>query len=344
MSRGVDKFFLWLILTTAFCSNGFTQKNISLRSDTIYLDTVINGKPQVLRTIRVYDTLWLFSNLDYRSGKPLFQYSGFLIKDTISPNLTTEFKSKPWYEAGFSYYNTPGFFDEQVFSDYGSAMENIHGIGAFVNVFAPMNKFYLRSGLDLNYFEANVNDQFQLQKIDSTINLVPYTYDSIIIDTAYFLDINQLPDTVYIMHVDTFNYTVQDTLEEVDYDTTYNKKNLTFTNRYFYIEMPLLFGYTFNFSPFELGLEGGVYLTWLARVKGNAINKNHSLRQLNEKYFHRLNLDLALRFRVIYNLPSTNAITITPGLRYTFFDIYRNDQVVARKIPRLFIALGYNFY
>ena len=257
--------------------------------------------------------------------------------------LEAPFTSQPWIETGISYYFNNSFVNKSLLNKKES-YQNTTGFGAYVNTFIPYENFYVRSGVNMSYFRSQIDGTYKISELDSTINHVPYTYDSVIIDTAYFLDTDQLPDTVYIMHVDTFNMTIYDTVRQVDYDTSNVNKSLNFTNRYFYLEMPFLFGYNFVFRPFELALESGFYLTWLARVKGKVINKSHFLKQLDEKYFHRVNFDAALRVRLKYNISASKAITFSPAIRYSLFSIYRNDQVVARRNLRFGVALGYIFY
>ncbi len=336
MFKEWGKTALLLLIAVLLFPKAYSQSNISIRSDTVFLDTLINNKPHVFRKIIVYDTLWLTAKLPVRPHGLLSLKTH--TPDFVRPQNTIEapFKYKPWIEAGIHYYTIDRFYNKGLFENYHETFRNTNGFGAYTNIFFPYGNFYLRTGLDMSFSRSRINNDYKLAYYDS----VPYTYDSIVIDTAYFLDTDQLPDTVYIMHVDTFSMTVNDTAQQVKYDTSM----LNLTNRYFYLEMPFLLGYNFVLRPFEVALESGVYLTWLARVKGKVIDKAHFIRQLDENYFHRVNLDFAFRFRLKYNLSATKALTLTPGFRYSLFSIYRNDQVVARKNLRWGVALGYIFY
>ena len=343
MFNGRGKISFILVGTALLANMAYSQQNLSIRSDTVYFDTIVDNKSQVYRKIIIYDTLWLTDRLPARKAglmSLLTDPPRFVLPAT---KIEAPFTYQPWIETGISYYFNNSFVNKSLLNKKES-YQNTTGFGAYVNAFIPYENFYVRSGLNMSYFRTEIDGAYKISELDSTISHIPSTYDSVIIDTAYFLDTDQLPDTVYVMHVDTFNMTIYDTVRQVDCDTSSVNKSLHFTNRYFYLEMPFLFGYNFIFRPFELALESGFYLTWLARVRGKVINRSHFLKQLDDKYFHRVNFDAALRFRLKYNISSSKAITFSPGIRYSLFSIYRNDQIVARRNLRFGVALGYIFY
>lgn len=320
-----------------------SQTKLSIRADTTFFDTIINGKKQVVRSIIFFDTLLLMPPLKTRKANTFSRpvESALISAPQTAPEAI--FPYKPEWEAGVSFYKNylPGMYKN---FDYRANHNQGYTTGIYMHRKMPVNRWHWRLGLNLSYTQSYMDINRPFEQIDTSYNYIPYTYDSVFIDTAFFLDVNQLPDTVYIMHIDTFNFEVNDTLTETLYDTTTAYAGFEHINRYFHIELPVLFGYSFKFKNFSLDMEAGAYLRWLARVKGQTVDKYYGIRQLDEKYFHRITLDGAMRFRFSLPLSNLRTLTFTPQIRYTLFDIYRNDQFNTKKIIRVGFALGYIFY
>jgi hypothetical protein len=179
---------------------------------------------------------------------------------------------------------------------------------------------------------------------DSTIYEQPTSYDSIIIDTAYYIDPEQWPDTVvYIMDIDTFVKTVYDTIRHTDYDTTHIKNKYKLTNRYFYLELPILVGRTFAVGPLEIELEGGFYAGWLARVQLRMYDTDNSIRQLNNKYAHKFSIDVGAALRIKIPIDKKKYIAVQTGIRHGLWNFYTNDALNTKKITKINIGISYIF-
>ncbi len=334
---------LIVLILACFSFELQAQQHNETRCDTIYRDTLINGKRYIIQQILLYDTLFLAKPIRKRTQNKLYEPKKFSFQGPNVKPIIAPLPKKYEMEYGFNFYQGYRPILGSHIRDFQGATRSIKDFGSFFNVTLPFSNLYARIGGGLRYTREQTWYNLAFQDIDTAYNYIPYTFDSTFIDTAYFLDVSQLPDTVYIMHVDTFNFTVQDTIVETLYDTTTGLQAFEQINRFFYIEIPLLVGYSFPLESFDLGFETGVYINWLAQVRGRTLDKSYGIRQLDEKYFHRVTVDLALRIRFKYYLNGTNAFTLTPDFRYSLYDLYRNNEFATRKILRYGLVFGYIF-
>ncbi len=342
---GMGKAGNLLIILLLVCINFAlqAQQYNKSRCDTIYRDTTINGKKFIIQQIILYDTLFSAKPIKKREQGLLFSpreisFHGPNVKPIFAPTVR-----KYEMEYGFSYHQGYRPVLGSSLRDFQGASRTIKDFGTFFNVTAPFSNWYARSGAGLKYTQEKTWYNLSFQDIDTSYNYIPYTIDSSFIDTAYFLDVSQLPDTVYIMHIDTFNFTVHDTIVETMYDTTTGLREFEQVNRFFYVEIPILIGYNIPLKNLNIGFETGMYVNWLAQVRGRTIDKSYGIRQLDEKYFHRVTVDLAFRIRFKYYLNGSSSFTLTPDFRYSLYDLYRNNEFATRKILRYGLVFGYIF-
>ncbi len=343
--------FLFLISFSLSGQNRDTGQQI-IRADTIFEQRVIDGKQVTVRRIRIYDTVYIMRKMTSRPFQLNKQQNTLPAPKLFPAPKFRQSLSHFGLEAGVamqiwekSPYQAPVSFPTELYPTINhSKAKSVITPGIFGNVSYCKNNWYVKSGLQLHYFSEQHQLETQRTITDSTIYEQPTSYDSIIIDTAYYVDPDQWPDdTVYIMNIDTFVKTVYDTIRHTDYDTTHIKNKYKLTNRYFYLELPILVGRTFAVGPLEIELEGGFYAGWLARVQLRMYDTDNSIRQLNNKYAHKFSIDVGAALRIKIPIDKKKYIAVQSGIRHGLWNIYTNEALNTEKITRINIGISYIF-
>lgn len=314
--------------------------NYYLKADTTYKDTVIGGRDVVIRNITIYDTVYVLSNMKYRNCALAFTQPSILLDSLHEMNIVAPGYSNWDFEAGLSYGVGMPFQFIHGNSLQKNAVRSVNYYEGFLHGSRYYNNWYVKSGVNLSFSNEHDTNSQVLSGIDSS-DVYVFTYDSLFIDTSYFIDLTQLPDTVYqmiITHIPDYPY----------HDTIYRKYrqkvNRSAINRYFRVGVPLLMGYVVNLRKFDIAFEGGVYFNMLVSVNGKANDYYNNIRQLREKYFYRLTADATLRIQFRYKLKSLRYLTFTPLMRYNLIDTYKNTNFPKNKILSFRFAFGYNFH
>ncbi|PLX23031.1 MAG: hypothetical protein C0599_05130 [Salinivirgaceae bacterium] len=310
-----------------------------LKADTTYSDTVIGGRSVVVRNITIYDTVYIVPKSSPRELSfklPPFSFTGLnsIVKTAPASGFKNmDFEAGMSFGLGFPYQPRIGY-DEAL-----KSIDNTTFFDGFIHGAWYYKNWYVKSGINLSYAQEKINYSREVTQIDST-DFYTYTIDTILIDTSYFLNIELLPDSVYIMFIDTSSYLYSDTL--------FKKKSAIVKSepisRYFRIGIPLLFGHVFEYKKFDLALEAGFYFNTLVYVNGKTLDYDNNLQQLKNKYLYRFTTDAAFRMQFRYKLKSLRYVTLTPIVRYNLWDVYSNPHFVRRKNLSFRFAIGYNFY
>jgi hypothetical protein len=310
-----------------------------LKADTTYSDTVIGGRSVVIRNITIYDTVYIMPEnsmrkLNFSIPSPSFSELDSNIEPGKLPGIMNwEFETGISYGAGFPFQPKVGYHDAL------KSIENISFFEGFLHGAWYNKNWYFKSGLNLSYTRERLNYSKNVSETDS-LDFYTYSYDTIKIDTSYYLNLLLLPDSVYIMFIDTSPYLYTDTLFRNKIRTIKSEP----IARYFRIGVPVLVGHVFEYKKFDLAIETGFYFNMLVNVNGKTVDYHNNLRQLNHKYLYRFSNDFALRMQFRYKLKSLRYVTLTPVVRYNLWDVYSDPEFVRRKNLSFRFAIGYNFY
>jgi hypothetical protein len=339
------RYFFYIILL--LCGLPLSGQNISegnsdnflLRADTVYIDTVINGRDVVVRNITIFDTVFLMSSQSLRPFKFKQEDLSLYSSKLESPNFTSKQFDNIELEAGLIYgFGLPSNPFVSNAKPY-SSIEKIEFLEGYVHGAMYFNKWYLKTGLNLsinkNTFSFSKNNSI----VDST-DFYSFSFDSLRIDTIYFLDITVLPDTAYIRIIKKANFVVNDTIYK-NKTTSFRKEVI---NKQFRLGIPLLAGRVFRFNKFDLAIESGIYLNLFVKAKGNTMDYHNNTRKLKDSYLYRYSTDFALRAQFRYKLNNLRYLSITPILRYNLLSHYSDPDILQSKILSFRFAIGYNFY
>lgn len=333
------------------------DKNKTTRTDTIYEQKMINGKLTTIRRIILYDSVSLIPKIKPRRNRNIFINQQANVEKIPQPTfqkiITKPQFKKPIIGQAFGLStsiwhktiqpNPPFISNVGTIHDFESKPNPLIFMGGFYNASIHYQNWYFKTGFQLQTSKQTTNFRTIKTHIDSTIFKEPITYDSIVIDTIYYLDITQLPDTIYFTHIDTFTQTINDTLLHTFYDTLTRRNKYKLTNRYFYIEIPLMAGHTFNMGSTKLSIDAGVILTLLSQVRLRLTDQNHNITQLNHKYAHSLNLDVRTAIHWRFPIAHKKYITCSSGIQYNLLNLYKNHNFDTHKKIRLNFAIGYFF-
>lgn len=350
-------FFWFLFIPATILSQIVPSRDVGTRVDTVFEQRVIDGKLTTVRRIIIYDSVKIVPKLNYRKSafdlstkppKPISYISQNPTHIKIPPNnnlqqFSTEIgvSSTLWYKTVQPQYPDLGLLSPVY--QVERVTEPLLTTGLYVNSFYNWGSWYVRTGTSLQTGKQNALIKSTSIYVDSTMVFNPIQYDTAIIDTVRVLDITQLPDTVYVTLIDTFTQTINDTLVHTSYDSSRVTEQYKLTNRYFYIEIPLMVGYDFDIGKSKLSLEAGVLFTSLTRVRLRLSSQNHSIRQLSDKYAHTINLDGGGRISWRFPVLDSRYIRFSAGIRYGIVNLYQNHNYHIHQKMRWSFAIGYFF-
>jgi len=206
-----------------------------------------------------------------------------------------------------------------------------------------INNWVVSTGLSLKYSTQNIDVKYQKLSIDTTFTWIHNQHDTSFVDTINLLDISQLPDTVYITKLVNRDSVILDSAKNYKYDSTYNNKIYVHCNRYYYLELPLIFGYTFSYKKLLFTVQAGGIFSWLTKSYVYSIADSEGIKYFETKDFNRIAIDAYLGFRIKYEFSNLNGILLTPYIRYPIIEEFSNDSFVGSKNLRVGIRLGYLF-
>jgi len=338
-------------------SQNLPYQEIGTRIDTIFEQRVIDGKLTTVRRIVFYDSVVVIPKLRIRKGN-------FLLNNDLQDFRPTQFPSFSAIESPpvskIKHYSSEFGLSTTIWNktiepqnpDLGllfpsfrveNSTNPIITAGLYANSFYHMGDWYIKSGVNFQTGRQKAQISTVSTQVDSTITLIPREYDTTIIDTLQVLDITQLPDTVYVTLIDTFTQTINDTLVHKDYDSTRINNRYKLTNRYIYLEIPLMVGRNFRLGETNLAIEAGFVVSVLSRVRLRLSSMDNSICQLSDKYAHTINLNVAGGVSWRFPVLDSRYVKLSLGVKYDFLNLYQNHNYHVRKKMRGSFAIGYYF-
>lgn len=310
-----------------------------LKADTTYSDTIIGGRSVVVRNITIFDTVFIVEKKSLRPHR--FDLQSNIIEHGKFGllGISTPLKSKWEFEAGVGIGLGTPFQPNIGYDQRVKSIESTKFYETFIHGSRYFGSWYLKSGVNFSYSQEKLSYTERISVIDSS-DLYTFSYDSVLVDTFYLLDLTQLPDSVYLTFIRRLPVLISDTL--------YNNKLLLqqkeHVNRYFRLGFPILVGRVFNLGRFDLALEGGLYTNLLVNVRGKSVDIGNNIISLRQNYMYRVTCDAALRLQFRYKFKSLKYVTLTPLVRYNLIDLYKAPMLMRNKILSFRFAVGYNFY
>ncbi len=281
--------------------------------DTIYTEEII------VDTVHIYDTLDLDRKIDKK-------------KITISQNLP---KIHSIYNIKKQQINS-SLFGSKIFADLIYSPLYTNSLFSSVDIYSEArqnNKYALSpligfsTGININYYNkkltyssgllfSQIKEQFSYTAtkdiIDTSYFYKYFTYPVSQIDTIWFINIDTLlftGDTIYEAFLDTNYVYYMDSLYTSKLDSTEINYYDKYVNKYFYLELPLIFGYKINHIRFsiipEIGLILGIILNSQGKIislenieRTNDINKETQLSPVLFSLYTGVRFDYFLTKRI----------------------------------------------
>ncbi len=214
-------------------------------------------------------------------------------------------------------------------------------------------------GLGFNFHKKSsvFSSGIQLFTVRENFNFLATKFlTDTILDYEYFIRTELTVDSVAILNIDTLLATgdsVYFYIKDTDYisfldsniieliDTLESKYKDKSTNRYRYIEIPLIYSYTINRFNYTFSPEIGIITSFFVNSKGKIVSlANHKVSKeiKDESDFSAVNLSLYTGFRLNYKLSYRYDFFTTAFYRRNINSIFRNYPVITR-----FNSFGFNF-
>ena len=317
MEKNINIFFLLIILLSF---------NVYSQNDTIRI------KKEILKydTIAVYDTVFVdeFEDeyLDLYFSVDVF-YSPMFISNTISNfNFGDDFSS---------------YLD---FRNKSETFNVSHRIGFLGNVY--LGSYGISTGISFSFLSQDYNYDLTQTQVDKNI-----TYDIMqnteweveVIDTFYQVTPT---DTNMIIVTDSTQITSYDSTEIIRYDTTKTGEKLDGTNKFRYLEIPLIANYTFYVDKFDFTLKSGLITSLLIHENGKslmAINPKE-VSALNDIPYAKIGFSIYLGIKARYNY--NEAISIFAETYYikSIKSSYEKNFTLKQYIDRYGLKLGVEYF
>ncbi len=220
---------------------------------------------------------------------------------------------------------------------------SLPGFTSGVNMGIGINDWTVKTGIAYTQLRNKIRFNNKTTDIDTSINY-DYTYDSywdvFLLESYAKITGN---DTTWVEIYDSTWITTVDTTEIAHYDTSVSGLQHNGINRYSYIEIPLIIGYTFKINDniscsFNTGIIAGIYI----HAKGKTLNPDDgkTLIALNRVPFAKTRFMYTGGINVHYTL--TRQWKVLAGARYrqSLNSIYAKDYALSNKMNHVGMHTG----
>lgn len=221
---------------------------------------------------------------------------------------------------------------------------NSFGFGLGLDYF--YKRLYINSGISYFYNRQKIN----FDKVETEINTITdfqYFDNSVwIYDTVWFLDLDEYlnGNIVYIPHVDSINFVFKDSISIARNDTVL--KNLSFSaeSRLSYIEIPVVFGYSFKTGKLEFIPKAGIIGGMLIDKKGNFYNVySNEISPIAEIPFRKFNLDYYISLNLNYSITKRFGIYVEPYFRGNVINSFNGIYALDLRSMRYGLRTGISY-
>jgi hypothetical protein len=221
---------------------------------------------------------------------------------------------------------------------------NSFGFGLGIDYF--YRRFYINSGI--SYFTNRQKINFE--KVETEINTITefqYFDNSVwIYDTVWFLDLDEYlnGNIVYIPHVDSTNFVFKDSISIAIKDTVLKNLNYSAENSMSYIEIPVVFGYSFKTGKLEIIPKAGIIGGLLTGKKGNFYDLySDEILPIAEIPYREFNLDYYFSLNLNYSFTKKFGIYVEPYFRDNFINSFNGNYALDLRSMRYGLRTGISY-
>jgi len=281
----ISLIYIPFVFENKLFSNNFKSPKYPNSNDTIIVYDTVYEYDTIYIYETIYDTVFVYDTLHLEITEPVdsinnLKDSTLSINDLDTASLPPDYLSNIKFKIGFCFgiFSNIDFithknienkeFNQLFVSSFKPNLCNSYGINFetfYKNTFfeTGINKTILRENFDFNYQKLNIelNPYFRYFQNTNTE-----------IDTIYFLDLDAYlqGDTVWIPFKDTtYNY-FKDSVLTNNYNTTTSETKNQNINKYYYTEIPIIFGYQLEKNKYNFGIKSGIIFGKIRKIEGNS--------------------------------------------------------------------------
>ena len=303
--------------------------------DTVYRSEIIRDTVEIITVYPVY------SNIKYKDS---VKYSYFNNGQKILPLNRYLFSADIFFSPLYSFHNfssDPIYYDALQLNKTSvkPSLSNTFGLG--INFHRRSSVF--SSGILYTTIRENFNFLATDYLIDTVLGYNFFTTTITEVDTIEFYNIDSLliGDTVIEYYFDTTLITTLDSSLVSKTDTVENKYNDKSDNSYIFIEIPLIYSFTFYRPNITISPEIGIITSFFVNSKGKIVslaNLKQSNKLENESKFAFVNISLYTGLKLTYFINKKFDLFTAAFYRKSINSIFIDYPIISK-----FDNFGFNF-
>ena len=259
-----------------------------------------------------YAQLLKINTLPLKGLKSLFDNNTNLLlikENTFSLPINSSFNSLSWAVSAYYALHKPAISlstnnaeSKPHLSYIETGLQKPQAYGTGFRIEARGRNYLIESGL--SYFDfsqqAKYNTSDFIFNDVSTWNYWDTTYQTIDTIDSYYQVVGI--DTIWIYETETNTITLSDSLLTTVIDTLKDEQTYLFSNNFKYIEIPLIFGYSFNSNRFTTSIKAGLItsLLWRANFQSLTSPSANDVYAFNHNDFPTVQFHLYTGLEVRY--------------------------------------------
>ncbi len=318
------------------------DKELNKVNETFY-DTVI---VTINDTVLYVDTVAVYDTIRYKEPDKKHKKKKKSLFDGLSLGIFTGIEN-----SSFNYNTNTDTLGIMLTNSTSLAMS--YSLGA--NVTCDFDKWKFQTGISYLQLNENFNYTEEINTIDTTASFWEYTplgYTHSFDTVGYQFQIDTLNgDTFFVyvpMIIDSI-IMVYDSSQVYQTESNNSTKNYNIRNKYTYLNIPLMFGYSFYDSK-KLTLTGklGGNIGILLNAKGKSFslvdNKSVIDFDKNSLPFLKTNISWLASINMYIKLEKYMGIYIEPYFRGNLNSMFDNSHAVGLKANAIGLNAGFRFY
>ena len=288
-----------------------------------------------------------------RTEKVIYQYDTLVVYDTVVYYDTLEYEKKYRLSAGMFLspflINSKLFTNNEQLNDFVEFIEQaeyylpgyLFGLAVNINykkLIASLGMSYInvRKKVDYNFVNITLTDKSYYDVFDNS-------YWNVIFIDSFF---QTTPDTTWIFVYDSTYVPSTDSIFINDYDTTSNSANYNETNKYSYLEIPLIFGYTILGSrKLSVDIKSGIITGILIRKNGKTVlpTNQDEIVDISALPLIKTNFSIYLSAKINYQVNNKYRIFAEPYYKKSIKSIYNKNYLLVEKPARWGFRFGMEY-
>ncbi len=331
------RFSITIFLLVIFSHNihaNFYFPPDTIKTDSTKIKTLIYDTVKTEKIVYVYDTLVVYDTI--------FEYdTAFINKERSNFNIEL-------HGSGFTVNRKLKMeSDENQIIDYKNSSEILKpGYSFGVELNYKYKNLILRSGLNFSEYHEKADYNFITYSITQIpgIDIVDNSYWQIFIIDTFYQVIGT--DTTQVIVSDSTWIADIDSLDIVNYDTTTTTNQYSGTNKYKYIEIPLIFGKEiWKNNKLSLTANTGFITGFLFKVSGKTIltpNENEII-EIEKSPYIKTNFFLYGGLKFKYYISNNFSFTVSSGYKYMLNSLYNKNNILTYKTDFMNIRFGFAY-